>query len=168
MPVPPFQLAYNHELGTTTAEPSLDQMRVVVSVHKARPLFPEVWKNSNPAIQRLRETMEDSWDADGEARLTAGCVLERARELTGLWERYHQQHALRLSAPNNSVAARPSQRLQFQNNQLDIRRRSHEETQHTSRANRPVKNDNILSQQQPLVQLQPYQGRNPCMERNNR
>ena len=102
--VPPFQLAYDNELrgsgihggGVTSSEgPSADQMRVLVSVRKARPLFPEVWKNSNPAIQRLREIIEDSWDADGEARVTATCVLERARELPGLWDRYHVNNTLR-------------------------------------------------------------------------
>ena len=123
MPVPPFVLAYDQELGQV-GEPSLDQMRVVVSVHKARPLFPEVWKNSTPAIQRLRETIEDSWDADGEGRVTAVCVLERARELTGLWEQYNHRQRF---APNNCsggalprAAAIPAlqQQLQFQNNPL--------------------------------------------------
>ena len=176
--MPPFVLAYDQELGQVR-EPILDQMRVVVSVHKARPLFPEVWKNSNPAIQRLRETMEDSWDADGEARVTAVCVLERARELTGLWEQYNHRHRF---APNNcsggggalprgAAVTIPAlqQQLHFQNNQLDLRK-SHGGRGHEGGGNVdiPVKNDNVLSKQQPLVQLQPHQGRNPCMERNNR
>ena len=48
-----------------------------------RPLFPEVWKKSNPAVQQLQETIEDSWDHDGEARLTAACILERISQLPG-------------------------------------------------------------------------------------
>jgi len=29
-------------------------------------LFPEIWKKSNPAIRQLQETIEDSWDHDGD------------------------------------------------------------------------------------------------------
>ena len=73
---------------------ALQQMQILVSRYKARPLFPEIWKNSNPAIQRLRETIEDSWDQDGEARLTAVCIVERVHELNMLWERYKKGNTL--------------------------------------------------------------------------
>ena len=90
VPVPEFQLAYGAELNGCV-DPTLDQMRVLVSKRKARPLFPQVWKNSNPAVQRLREIMEDAWDTDGEARTTATCVQERSRELAPLWDHYHHK-----------------------------------------------------------------------------
>ena len=61
--VPSFQMAYEKEIGLA---PSKEQMKIMVSRNKARPLFPEVWKNSNPAIQQLKETILDSWDHDGE------------------------------------------------------------------------------------------------------
>ena len=63
-------------------------MQVLVTRNRARPLFPDVWKETNPALRQLRETIEDSWDPDGEARLTALCMLERISELPLLWERY--------------------------------------------------------------------------------
>ena len=135
-------------------------MKVLVAIRKARPLFPEVWKNSNPAIQRLRETIEDSWDQDGEARVTAFCVVERARELSALWERYMnniRHHIVKKEASNNIVNLQTLQRKPvLESNDLRPNNRI-----------LPTKNDNVLSRQQPLVQLQPHQGRNPCLERNN-
>ena len=74
-------MAFYQELGPQKINPTLEQMQILVSRYKARPLFPEIWKNSNPAIQRLRATIEDSWDQDGEARLTAFCIVERVQEL---------------------------------------------------------------------------------------
>ena len=65
-------------------------------------MFPEIWKNSNPAIQRLRETIEDSWDQDGEARLTAICIAERVPELKILWERYKKASTLQHSQLGSS------------------------------------------------------------------
>ena len=101
--VPPFQLAYQKEIGL---KPSHEQMKILVMKNKARPLFPEVWKNSNPAIQQLKETIMDSWDHDGEARLTSSCVVERVRELGNLWEHYKLVSAgppiLDLVQPNNT------------------------------------------------------------------
>ena len=62
-------------------------MQNLVSRKKVRPLFPSVWKDSNPAVQLLKETTEYCWDQDGEARLTALCVVERVKELDNLWEK---------------------------------------------------------------------------------
>lgn len=39
------------------------------------------------AVRSLKETMEDCWDQDAEARLTAQCAEERLAELLILWER---------------------------------------------------------------------------------
>ena len=36
-------------------------------------------------IRALKETIEDCWDQDGEARLTALCVEERMAEMESLW-----------------------------------------------------------------------------------
>lgn len=37
------------------------------------------------AIRALKETIEDCWDQDGDARLTALCVEERIHEIENLW-----------------------------------------------------------------------------------
>lgn len=83
--VPEYKMPYEAEIGF---HPSFEQMQVLISRNKARPLFPEVWKDSNPAIRSLKETIEDCWDQDAEARLTALCVKERSGELPILWDRH--------------------------------------------------------------------------------
>ena len=42
------------------------------------------------AMRALKETMEDCWDQDAEARLTAMCVEERALDMATLWETRHK------------------------------------------------------------------------------
>lgn len=39
------------------------------------------------AVRSLKETMEDCWDQDAEARLTAQCAEERLSELLLIWDR---------------------------------------------------------------------------------
>ncbi len=38
-------------------------------------------------VHSLKETMEDCWDQDAEARLTAQCADERLAELLLIWDR---------------------------------------------------------------------------------
>ncbi|KAE8278598.1 Bone morphogenetic protein receptor type-2 [Larimichthys crocea] len=52
-----------------------------------RPKFPEAWKENSLAVRSLKETMEDCWDQDAEARLTAQCAEERLAELLLIWDR---------------------------------------------------------------------------------
>ncbi|XP_047670190.1 bone morphogenetic protein receptor type-2a isoform X2 [Tachysurus fulvidraco] len=82
--VPPFQLAFQAEAGN---HPTIEEMQALVSRHKQRPKFPEAWKENSLAVRSLKETIEDCWDQDAEARLTAQCVEERLAELVVLWER---------------------------------------------------------------------------------
>lgn len=39
------------------------------------------------AVRSLKETIDDCWDQDAEARLTAQCAEERMAELMMIWER---------------------------------------------------------------------------------
>ncbi|XP_054871277.1 bone morphogenetic protein receptor type-2-like [Amphiprion ocellaris] len=77
--VPDYQLAFQAELGN---HPSFEDMQVLVVQEKQRPRFPEAWKENSVALRSLKETMEDCWDQDAEARLTAQCAEERLAELT--------------------------------------------------------------------------------------
>lgn len=61
-------------------------MQILVCKRKARPLFPDLWRDS-PAVRTIKETIEDCWDQDAEARLTALCVEERFHELCGITDR---------------------------------------------------------------------------------
>ncbi|XP_070832469.1 bone morphogenetic protein receptor type-2-like isoform X2 [Chaetodon trifascialis] len=77
--VPEYQLAFQAELGN---HPSFEEMQILVAREKFRPRFPEAWKENSLALRSLKETMEDCWDQDAEARLTAQCAEERLSELT--------------------------------------------------------------------------------------
>lgn len=75
---PPYASPYEAEIGKS---PSFEQMQVLVSRHKARPLFPINW-GGGAAAKIAKETCEDCWDHDAEARLTALCAEERLHELS--------------------------------------------------------------------------------------
>lgn len=82
--VPAFQMAFQAEVGN---HPTIEDMQAVVSREKERPKFPEAWKENSLTVHLLKETMEDCWDQDAEARLTAQCVEQRLAELLSIWER---------------------------------------------------------------------------------
>ncbi|KAK9410876.1 bone morphogenetic protein receptor type-2 [Crotalus adamanteus] len=82
--VPEFQTAFQIEVGN---HPTFEDMQVLVSREKQRPKFPEAWKENSLAVRSLKETIEDCWDQDAEARLTAQCAEERMAELMMIWER---------------------------------------------------------------------------------
>ena len=42
------------------------------------------------AVRALRETIEDCWDQDADARLTVLCVEERVVDMATLWETRHK------------------------------------------------------------------------------
>ncbi|XP_064611286.1 bone morphogenetic protein receptor type-2-like [Liolophura sinensis] len=82
LPVPEHMIPYQAEAGP---HPSFEDIQMIVYHNKTRPKFPDVWKDSNQAIRALKETIEDCWDSDAEARLTALCVEERLAEIAVLW-----------------------------------------------------------------------------------
>lgn len=72
-----YKIPFFHSSGL---HPTFEQMQVLVSRNKARPLL-EGNLVDRPGVRLIRETMEDCWDADAEARLTALCIEERLSEL---------------------------------------------------------------------------------------
>lgn len=86
--VPSYKMPFEQEVGQ---KPTFDQLKVLVSRNKARPLFPDIWKDSNPAIRLLKETIVECWDQEPEARLTALCIEQRVSELPALWKRYKME-----------------------------------------------------------------------------
>ncbi|CAH1774306.1 unnamed protein product [Owenia fusiformis] len=83
LPMPEYQLPYQAEVGLN---PTFDEMQLKVSLEKRRPAFPRMWTDNNQAVRALKETIEDCWDQDAEARLTSLCVEERVLEIMQLWE----------------------------------------------------------------------------------
>lgn len=78
---PHFELAFEAELGQ---ELSLEDMHELVAREKYRPQFPPEWKHNSPVLRLLKETMEDCWDQDAEARLSVQCAEERLSQLSRL------------------------------------------------------------------------------------
>nr|CAI5849830.1 unnamed protein product [Callosobruchus analis] len=153
---PAYAPPFHREAGDS---PTLEKMQALVSRRKARPLWPPGWRHDSAAARVIAETAEDCWDQDAEARLTALCVVERLLELPSLKGR----GALH---PLHHPPASPTPLIN--NNHL------HDRTQTDASVNtvetllspseENCKNSNQLAAC--VTPLQPYQGRNPCLERN--
>uniref|UniRef100_A0A1B6FDB3 Serine/threonine-protein kinase receptor n=1 Tax=Cuerna arida TaxID=1464854 RepID=A0A1B6FDB3_9HEMI len=72
-PIGEYQLPFESEVGQ---HPSLEDMQECVVHKKLRPELRQMWK-SHPGLVALCDTMEECWDHDAEARLSASCVMER-------------------------------------------------------------------------------------------
>ncbi|XP_053605316.1 activin receptor type-2A-like [Plodia interpunctella] len=72
-PMTQYRLPLEEEVGS---HPSLEEMQEAVVQRKLRPNIPPQWRH-HPGLSVLCDTMEECWDHDAEARLSASCVLER-------------------------------------------------------------------------------------------
>ena len=187
LPVPAYKKPYEQEVGGPVV--TLEQMHVIVTKHKSRPLLADVWKESNPAIKSLRETITDSWDQDADARLTAGCMEERLTELPILWERHRQDQRLLLlhtltAKSGSAIDQHPATLFNLRNNNSsghlndltvgDVR----SIYQMNLIGSHPLvsgeKNVNLSSPSAGMngsssvisFPIQPFLGRNPCLQRN--
>ncbi|XP_027766452.1 anti-Muellerian hormone type-2 receptor [Empidonax traillii] len=77
-PVPAFQLAYEAELGSS---PTGAQLRRLAADERRRPLIPPSWHQTPQPGGALPELLEDCWDPDPEARLSAERALQRLQRL---------------------------------------------------------------------------------------
>uniref|UniRef100_G3TK14 Anti-Muellerian hormone type-2 receptor n=1 Tax=Loxodonta africana TaxID=9785 RepID=G3TK14_LOXAF len=75
---PSFQLAYEAELGST---PTTCELWALAVEERRRPYIPSTWHCFAMEPGGLQELLEDCWDADPEARLTAECVQQRLAAL---------------------------------------------------------------------------------------
>ncbi|XP_062400936.1 anti-Muellerian hormone type-2 receptor-like [Sardina pilchardus] len=77
--VPEHQLPYEAELGP---KPTLEQLFVFVSETRGRPVIPSTWSKVPQTNNfSLQEILEDCWDHDPDARLTAHCAAIRMASL---------------------------------------------------------------------------------------
>uniref|UniRef100_A0A8C2ZSU6 Serine/threonine-protein kinase receptor n=1 Tax=Cyclopterus lumpus TaxID=8103 RepID=A0A8C2ZSU6_CYCLU len=72
-PLDEYMLPFEEEVGQ---HPSLEDMQEVVVHKKLRPTLRECWQK-HTGLAVLCETIEECWDHEAEARLSAGCVQER-------------------------------------------------------------------------------------------
>lgn len=77
-PVEEYCSPFEDEVGL---RPTMEDMRACVLDRKARPLIKPEWLQVEK-IAHLCDTIEDCWDDDADARLTAHCVLERITQLS--------------------------------------------------------------------------------------
>lgn len=82
-PVPPHKLPFDDEVGPN---PSLEEMAAVVVGRKLRPTLPEKFIDEyEETWKSIKRTIEELWDPDAEARLSACCVEQRlAKEISEL------------------------------------------------------------------------------------
>ncbi|KAJ8003671.1 hypothetical protein DPEC_G00150750 [Dallia pectoralis] len=79
-PVDEYTLPFEEEVGQ---HPSLEDMQEVVVHKKLRPCLRECWQK-HTGLFMLCETIEECWDHEAEARLSAGCVEERVIQMQRL------------------------------------------------------------------------------------
>ncbi|KAK3543951.1 hypothetical protein QTP70_031859 [Hemibagrus guttatus] len=89
-PVDEYMLPFEEEVGQ---HPTLEDMQEVVVHKKLRPTLRECW-HKHPGLSMLCETIEECWDHEAEARLSAGCVEERVLQV---------QRLTSISAPDDIV-----------------------------------------------------------------
>ncbi|KAF6032518.1 wit [Bugula neritina] len=77
-----YMLPFEEGLGS---HPNFETMRLHVAKEHNRPAFPVNMKRTD-ATQLLRETVEECWDTDAEARLSALCVEERFKDIDAMME----------------------------------------------------------------------------------
>ncbi|XP_078454475.1 activin receptor type-2B-like isoform X1 [Lampetra fluviatilis] len=74
-PVGDYTLPFEEELGRHA---SLDEIQELVVQKRIRPALKPCWRK-NAGLALLCETIEECWDHEAEARLSAGCVEERVQ-----------------------------------------------------------------------------------------
>uniref|UniRef100_A0A8P4G860 Serine/threonine-protein kinase receptor n=1 Tax=Dicentrarchus labrax TaxID=13489 RepID=A0A8P4G860_DICLA len=79
-PVDEYLLPFEEEVGQ---HPSLEDLQEVVVHKKLRPTFKDLWLKHS-GLAQICETVEECWDHDAEARLSAGCVEERISQVRRL------------------------------------------------------------------------------------
>lgn len=178
---PPYKAPYELEVGS---HPSFDQMQSLVVRRKARPLFPTGWCGG-PAAKLVKDTCEDCWDHDAEARLTSLCAEERMHEAATIGARINAHLTATTPLLNtNNLGTIHGETDSFYEHKPRSPNNIETITNDTNNVFNPppniklfpyIKDNNEHStvsstEKNHLIQvqqqLQPYQGRNPCQERN--
>ena len=89
--------------------PSLEEISDLVVNRKIRPDLKKEWRNHS-GLSVLSETIDECWDHDAEARLSASCVVERLQLVK-------QVMAETVSGPSSNTS---SNTQEFINNQINL------------------------------------------------
>lgn len=74
--IEPFRLPFQDLVGTN---PDIEIMRQVVVVEKLRPQIKDHWRDTPTAV--YCRAIEDGWEYDYDARISASCFVERLESL---------------------------------------------------------------------------------------
>lgn len=91
----------------TVAHPSLEEISELVVNKKVRPELKDSWRQ-HEGLSILCETIDECWDHDAEARLSASCVLERIYNIKSL---IRSQETNNISNVTNPLAAIPTNQV---------------------------------------------------------
>ena len=80
-PIGEYRLPFEDEIG---AHPSLEDMQAVVSQQKKRPILLDSWMKHS-AMSVIANTVQECWDQDAEARISASTICERIESLINAW-----------------------------------------------------------------------------------
>ncbi|XP_061177449.1 activin receptor type-2B-like [Saccostrea echinata] len=93
-----YQLPFEEEAGS---HPTLEDMQELVVMKKLRPTIKNHWLQ-HPGLEQIAATIEECWDQDAEARVSAICVKERLSQLSRTLNVSTSSHNLSIS-PNQNI-----------------------------------------------------------------
>ncbi|KAF7408234.1 hypothetical protein HZH66_002771 [Vespula vulgaris] len=102
-PIGEYRLPFEDEVGL---HPTLEDMQESVVHKKERPLILETWRK-HPGLLSICDTMEECWDHDAEARLSASCVMERVATLSRTLV-LNSSTLIRVDNTNESISTKES------------------------------------------------------------
>jgi len=126
-PVEAYRSPYEEEVGI---HPAIEDMRRCVLENKTRPYLREEWR-MHDKLREYCDTIEDCWDDDGDARLTAHCVYERLSKLSNNDNPYGQlQHPMDHDIESNGklVIELSDQKAEFSYSSIASSRRTQDTT----------------------------------------
>lgn len=94
-----YQLPFEEETGP---HPSLEDIQEVVCQAKKRPEIKESWRR-HAGLKTICDTIDECWDQDAEARLSASCVEERISTLSATGHIYINYLGRGLSPPASQL-----------------------------------------------------------------
>lgn len=77
VPVKEHRLPFEEEVGL---HPTLEDMQEAVAQQKKRPIIQEAWLK-HPGMKVVANTVQECWDQDAEARISASTIYERTHAL---------------------------------------------------------------------------------------
>lgn len=73
-----YKLPFEEEIGFN---PSIEDMKELVVDKCQRPLIKQVWLKESAEMELIAQTIEECWDIDLDARISAECAATRIRKI---------------------------------------------------------------------------------------